>query len=255
MRKLRQRHKFRLFLLRWHRRVGVGIALLVILLVVTGIPLNHTSGWQLDRRAVRAPWLLAHYGIQVADPIGYPVGERWIIRAGRHLFLDGVEVGRCASDLVGAVATDQMLVAVCAEELVLLTDDGELIERVGSTYGIPLPMTGVTLAENKLWLQSKARWYQLDLDSLSWTAAGAGSSGSLRAAGPSTIPPALRGAVSEAMLGESLTVERVLLDLHSGRLFGAAGVWLMDMAGVMLLIIAVSGCYVWLSKPGRFRRR
>ncbi len=255
MSRSRPRNKIRLFLLRWHRRVGVALALLVVLLVVTGIPLNHTSEWQLDRQTVAAPWLLARYGIQADAALGYQLESgRWVIQSGKHLFLDDVEVARCSTPLSGAIATRQMLVAVCAEELVLLTHGGELIEQIGSAYGLPLPLTGLALTAGKVWLQNESRWYQLDLDLLTWTAASE-SMGSLQAVSPSTVPLPLQDAVKASMLGDAITVERVLQDLHSGRLFGAAGVWLVDLTGVLLLIIALSGCYVWLSKPGRFRRR
>jgi uncharacterized iron-regulated membrane protein len=232
----------------------VVLALLVMLLVVTGIPLNHSSEWQLDQRTVRAPWLLTRYGIQADAAHGYQLESgHWMIQSGQHLFLDDVDVARCSTPLSGAVASGQMLVAVCAEELVLLTHGGELIEQIGSAYDLPLPLTGVALAAGKVWLQNESRWYQLDLDLLTWTAASE-LLGSLQAVGPSTVPLPLQDAVKATMLGESITIERVLQDLHSGRLFGAAGVWLVDLTGVLLLIIALSGCYVWLSKPGRFRR-
>ena len=254
MSRSRQRHKIRLFLLRWHRRVGVVLALLVVLLVATGIPLNHSSEWQLDRRTVRASWLLARYGIQADAAHGYQLENgRWMMQSGQHLFLDDVEVARCLTPLSGAVASGQMLVAVCAEKLVLLTDGGELIEQIGSAYGLPLPLTGVALAAGKVWLQNESRWYQLDLESLTWIAASEPLA-SLQAVSSSTVPLPLQDAIKATMLGETVTVERVLQDLHSGRLFGAVGVYLVDLTGVLLLLIALSGCYVWLSKPGRFRR-
>jgi hypothetical protein len=35
--------------------------------------------------------------------------------------------------------------------------------------------------------------------------------------------------------------ERVLFDVHSGRLFGRYGPWLMDIMAVLFVVLAVSG--------------
>ena len=251
----RRHNRFRLMLLRWHRRVGVVIACLVILLVLTGIPLNHTADWALDRVTLRSPWLLAHYGIEAPEVRGFPLAEQWVLQVGSLLFLDDTEVARCDSALVGALASGEVLIVACATELLFLTTDGRLIERVGSAHGLPAPLTGLASAQGQVWMQGGAAdWYVLDSQRLSWRAVPPGQV--LQPLAPNaSIPDPLRGVVQRQVTGESLTLERVLLDLHSGRLFGRAGVWIMDLAGLLLLVIALSGCYVWLSKPGRFRPR
>jgi hypothetical protein len=47
---------------------------------------------------------------------------------------------------------------------------------------------------------------------------------------------------------KTISWQRLLLDLHSGRWFGAYGVWLVDLAAVILLFLALSGCWIWFSK-------
>ena len=43
-----------------------------------------------------------------------------------------------------------------------------------------------------------------------------------------------------------LTVERIVLDAHSGRLFGDIGVFFMDIVAVLLILLSLSGLYIWL---------
>lgn len=45
--------------------------------------------------------------------------------------------------------------------------------------------------------------------------------------------------------GRILPWERVILDLHSGRIFGPWGPWLMDAAAILLLFLAGSGVSIW----------
>ena len=60
-------------------------------------------------------------------------------------------------------------------------------------------------------------------------------------------PQAMPEAFGERLEQRSawLNWERALLDFHSGRLFGRAGVWLVDIAGVLLCILALSGVTLW----------
>lgn len=46
----------------------------------------------------------------------------------------------------------------------------------------------------------------------------------------------------------SLLKSRVLLDLHSGRLFGYFGVLLVDFFAFCFILLALSGIYLWLLK-------
>ena len=51
--------------------------------------------------------------------------------------------------------------------------------------------------------------------------------------------------------GRGLTVERLLLEIHSGRILSAAGPWLLDIVGIGLIILSLSGIVVWLRGNGR----
>ena len=47
---------------------------------------------------------------------------------------------------------------------------------------------------------------------------------------------------------EVLPIERLLLDLHSGRFFGRFGPWVMDAAAVLIVLLGVSGTWIWLRR-------
>ena len=50
--------------------------------------------------------------------------------------------------------------------------------------------------------------------------------------------------------GRVLTLERLMVDLHSGRLFGLGGTWLMDIVAALMVVLAVSGLWLW-TRSGR----
>lgn len=63
--------------------------------------------------------------------------------------------------------------------------------------------------------------------------------------------PNKREAALRAFRGEGIPLYRVLLDLHSGRLFGTLGVWIVDAAAVAMLFLTMTG--VWYAL--RVKRR
>ncbi len=48
-----------------------------------------------------------------------------------------------------------------------------------------------------------------------------------------------------------LSLDRILLDLHTGRILGDWGIYLMDAAAIILLLLTFSGIYNWYRSPRR----
>ena len=49
----------------------------------------------------------------------------------------------------------------------------------------------------------------------------------------------------EAPVAAELNMERLLLDLHSGRVFGSVGVLLVDLVSVVVALLLLSGAAMW----------
>ena len=245
--RLKPHNKFRAPLLRWHRRIGVTVAVLVIWLSVTGIVLNHSDQLQLDKAAVEQSLLLSLYGIERPTAISFSSAGRWFSHlGGNHLYLDGEEVAYCADYLAGVVWYHQQFVIACGDGLLLMSASGELIERVGSAYGVPETISGLAVTGNQLLLNTGVTVISADLDTLQWqpyqpiTAV----AWVVAASAPDTL-------LSQLPLAGELDWERLLLDLHSGRLGSHLGRWLMDSAAVLFILLALSGIWVWAQRPSR----
>jgi len=72
---------------------------------------------------------------------------------------------------------------------------------------------------------------------------------------PQVLPEAISKAISQDYLGEGLPLERILLDLHSGRLFGKIGVYVMDSAAVLMIVLTITGLIIWIRRIWRKSRR
>jgi hypothetical protein len=228
----------------WHRYFGLATAFFVVVLSVTGLALNHTESLQLDARHVRSDTLLDWYGIKAPDTIiSYRAGTHAISQLGNHIYRDLQLVPSAEGTLAGAVEFADLIVAGLEEGLLLFTAGGELIEQLGHAAGVPAGIQAVgTSATGKLVIRTAQGNYQTDGNFIAWAAATESNVAWAVAAPPEQD---LAHALRDTWRGSGLSLERVLLDVHSGRILGDAGVWLVDAAALLFLLLAGSGLWLW----------
>lgn len=234
---------------RWHARLGVATALFFGVLVGTGIALNHTEALGLAQTRLSSPALARWFGLP--EPVVLQVVEleapllvsrdAWFYRA-RRLPGGGGEI-------VGAVMTNAQLAIATADRLVLYTRDGERIETLAGAALPALPLAALGWRDDAL-VVGTSRGSFASADGLSWLTTGDASVHWSRA-----VPPnAAQTVLAAQLLVPELSLERIVLDIHAGRLFGRYGPWLVDTVAVVLLLLASSG--VWIQwRGGRMKRR
>jgi len=229
-------------LYQWHRYLGLVAALLLPALTLSGIMLNHTDALGLGKREIRKQWLLDWYGIAPVEGRFFSVGEQWLSQWGDQLYLDSAGLPYRVGPLAGAVRLPSMIVAATSDELLLLSPEGELLERMDALDGIPGDIDAVAQGtKNGIVLRTPAGAIEGDPGTGSWQRL------SVEPAWPeATLPPDhLLQQLVERNPGPGLSAERLTLDLHSGRLFGDLGVYAVDLAAGLLLFNAISGVLIW----------
>jgi len=244
----KQRFKLRSFYI-WHRYMGVTAALFTLVIAVTGILLNHTDELKFSDTHVQSDWVLDWYGIEAPEQLlTFPVGERHITLMGDDLYLDRKEIDGDYRDLTGAVQIGDMLVVSVNNDLLLLTPRGELIERLRRNDGVPAGIEQIGIdADGRLAVRTRHEIYLPDTDFIRWQRYG-GDDSRIRWAEPQPLEPRLKKLLQNHFRGEVLPVERVLLDVHSGRFFGKIGPWVFDIAAALLILLSLSGTWIWLKR-------
>lgn len=224
-------------------------------MVFSGMALNHSNDLGLDRQAVSQSFLLDWYGLGKPDNIhSYAVGHEWLSFAGSQLYLNDKPV-TTLSDGVGAVSNGELLVTAGRDELLLLDLDGNLIERLPWAPIGAAPIKSVGLhANDTIAVKSSGRVWLADTDFLKWRQAEETMT-ALNWSLPEPAPDDLQRAITRSYRGEGPSLERLLLDLHSGRLFGSAGVLVYDLLALALGFLSISGLILWFrsrrnGKPG-----
>lgn len=246
----RRKHRFKLksFYV-WHRYMGVAAAAFMLLVAVTGVPLNHTDSFRLDSRFVTSDAILDWYGIQAPDSLfSYATGQQPVTLMGDQLYLGKQKLAGSFHHLAGAIAVDSLLMIAVDHRILLLTREGELIETLGQQDGIPadIKRTGVD-PQGMPVVESGEETYSSKNDFLSWQH-WTGNRQSIQWAKPVGTDAILKNSLQQQYRGEVLPLERLLLDLHSGRFFGQAGPWLMDAAAVLLSLLSLTGLWMWFKR-------
>ena len=237
------------WLRRVHRWAGLAALVFVLLLATTGIALNHTSAWRLDDTWVDWPWLLQAYGMDAPQPSASfaAEGTRATLLGGR-LYVDGREIARGIGALAGLAATGERVAVAAGEEVFLLTESGDLVERINLASTMPTAITHVGLANGRVVLRSGPGLFRFDDDLLNLEPAPDLRQDDVQWSAASAVPPDESARLRKLYRGRGITVERLLIDLHSGRIFPRIGVLLMDLIAVLLIGLGITGLLMWLRR-------
>jgi hypothetical protein len=239
-----KRHTLGVLLHRVHRRMGVAVSLFVVFLVFTGWALNHTAELGLARLSVQVPWISAWYGLRGEVPAtGYSAGGRWLIAGESGMLLDGKPIDVKLDNVIGISVTADLIAIANSDEFLLLDARGRVLERIGPSQLPAHPISRIGLAQNQIVLQGSAAY--ASADGFTWAPFAGDAQWSI-----AQPLPAEQQAFAK-QLAPGLPLERILQDLHSGRILGRYGPYLMDAVGLLFLLIAGSGLWMFL----RHRRR
>ncbi|MDT8452117.1 MAG: PepSY domain-containing protein [Gammaproteobacteria bacterium] len=234
----------------WHRRIGLLALVLVVVLAVTGIMLNHTGQLGLDERYVQSSMVLDWYGLEPeGEPQTYRVKGHSISQWQQSIYFDGRLISSSEQELRGVVTVEPLIVAAFESELLLLSEQGELVERLATGFD---GISRIGRHHGQAVLATDAGYYRADENIIDWTKI---SAEGVTWSEPVSLSETEREALRQAYRGEGLSMERVILDLHSGRLFGAYGVYVMDAAAIALLWLAFSGLWVWWKRKDKQKKK
>lgn len=218
--------------------------LLVILLLIwlgSAVLLNHDKSLGLDKLKVNSSWLKGHYQIgELQSDQAFLLEGHVIVAVDQQLYVNAEPVLNLPRPLIGAVALEHMLVLATDDALVLLSKDGEYIDTLGAAAGIPPQIQNIGVHYNEPVLQTRNgmwrgnfmldRWELMSLQGVSWSQS-------------ESMPTASRKAMEVQLYGDGVSVSQVLRDLHTGRLLGGFGRWLLDIWLLVLLVLAFRGIF------------
>lgn len=232
-----------------HRLLGIFSALFVIYFAATGLFLNHSHQLALDKTSVQHESVLDWYGIDKPKNIpAYRLAKDWITQWQDRIYFNHKAVANSHYRLIGAVATSTFLVAALEEEIWLLTINGELVEKITSPGEKLGDMKKLGLHDDRIVIATSTGLYLADTDLIAWQPF---QGEQVNWSSHDSLPDDLSSAIFSQT--HSITRERLLLDMHSGRVFGTAGVIIVDLIAIVLIVLAISGTVMWYRRSNRFK--
>ena len=231
-----------------HRRLGLSVFLVLIFLAISGFALNHSPALKLNKISLSNSWLLSWYGFEKPAINGFNLQGQWLYQDGNsQLFLDQKAVAPCSTPLLSSARDAGILYALCANALLILTENGQLVESFSQLDGLPINALAITAVEGRLYLLTDSEAFTFNPDSFVLTPEPDFDRAVLA---PQTtlapIPTSLEQQLENS--GPSISLETVILDLHSGRFFGQFGVIVIDIVGLLICILSITGLMAWINR-------
>jgi len=250
------RRNLAMFLRNWHKRAGLFAFAFMIWLGASGFLINQSAPWGYDTTRIDWPAITSLYGMRASPPReGYTAGDAWLARGGDDVFLNGSPVAYPIGEPQGMVASDAsgqtLLYVATRESLVLLKPDGSVYDELSSpilpvkeVLAVGTTDGGIAVRGGEETLVSTdggLRWNEVDDLNAQWSE-------------PSSLAESQRDILAPYSM-PSLPLERALLDLHSGQIFGDAGTWVVNIVGLLSIWLGISGLWMTLRQQRQQKRR
>lgn len=259
-RKAAAKPNFSVTLRQWHRRVGLFAFLFMGWLGFSGFLLNQSVSWGLDAVRVKATSVMAMYGLYTEVPdTGYINGEHWLVTTTENTVVDARPLSLRIPSPVGMAVmedADQTYIYIATESSLSIFDNDLMkldelsdymlpvaaIERIGSLTKSAGESGVVILGESAYISTDGISWDRLDsTEAVQWST-------------PQKLTDPIKESV-EPFARPSVPLEQVLIDLHSGRMFGTLGTYLVNLVGFSAMGLSVTGVWMmWMTSRRRKSR-
>lgn len=240
------------WLYRWHYRVGLLSALIIMVIASTGLLLNHNDGLGLSRRMIDHPWVLSSYGMQPqSEIISYHEKNHWVSWLGESVYIDAKRAGGVPA-LQGTYANAEMIITAGKHVIDIYTAEGNKVEQLTTASLPPGEILKVGKGvQSQLLLNTTKGLYQFDEQIIHWKPLEASAEGVVWSS-PAETPENISDQIFKEYRGEGLPLARIILDIHSGRIFGLSGKLLADITAIALLFLSITGVLNWIKRGKRW---
>ena len=233
-----------------HRTLGIGIFIFLLIFVMTGLAIQHTSQFDLDGRYIPSSLSSYLYDTTIQDTVDYKTNNRWVSQAATFLYIDGLPVARIELNNLQGVAEDGTYIWIIGDnKLWLLSQRGEIVDRLSVLSGLPTVMRRIGYnQEGTIIIGGLQNDWLVDEYLQDWQIYSGSQTTWSAPTDSAEVPTDLQETIIVHANNHLVSWERALLDFHSGRLFGTAGVIIADFAALLLLFLSATGVFLWFKR-------
>lgn len=242
-----------------HRLLGIWLAAFMIFFAVTGILINHGNQLAIDQSKVKLSWLHSFYGLSAPTDLQKFALEGVsstsnIFVLGKQVWLNNTLLFNSKTAIVSASTWQDFIVVVNRTELHMYTKKAELVDIFDESSDLPSNLTNFFVDGDTFWLANSQGIFQSDDEFYSWQPVEENLNKPISWIKSVQPSESEQLTITEQYKSQMLTWERVLLDLHSGRIFGEFGVLFVDLVAILLTVLSLTGIYMWV-RQARAKRK
>ena len=195
-------------IMRIHRLLGITLVFFILILSITGTLLQHAEDFNIRNNYASSLIAKNFYNIKPCKVYSFKYDNQWISMCNRDLYFNEKKI---ASDInsINSIYFNKGKYHVHYDNHEIIINSDSSIAAMGHTN------SNENLNKNVL----------LKLDSIS---------------------EKQRQIIENKSLSKTITYERIVVDLHSGRLFGSFGVTLVDLVTIGIILLSITGAYSWI---------
>tara|TARA_R110002096_G_scaffold48842_14_gene129262 strand:- start:290 stop:778 length:489 start_codon:yes stop_codon:yes gene_type:complete len=157
------------------------------------------------------------------------------------------------SMLAGAVEFNDFLLIALTNTVLLIDADNQLVETLGTLNGVPANINRIgSTSDQQIHLLANDQIYRLT-EALSFQKTTVDEQ--LHWASQEPLSKTTLKAINQRYKSNIISLETFMLDIHSGRFFGAYGVLFFDLIAVILIFLAFTGVIIWIRQSLKHRQR
>lgn len=231
---------------RTHRFCALFALVFLVQLSVTGILLNHADSIGLSKNHLSSVLAGVLYGIK-SPPVdrSFDVAGNSYASSGGFLFVGPEVVASATGEILGAVSTNDIVVAATSREFIVFTKGGNLIERATNERSAREFRLG--LNADRVVVNSNGELFGFDPNSMESTPSTLEYE-DVTWSEPSKLETRDMRAIQNRVVGNSITWERAVSDIHNGRIVPRIGSFLTDLSAICLLYLCITGLIMWFRR-------
>ena len=237
-------------LLKFHNIVGLFVCLVLIHLSVTGIFLNHTDKLNLSKTKISWNWLLNAYGMTVPKTdVAFAIGDNFFHQTNSQIFMNTQSIMRSKHRLVGVISFNEQFIISTSNSIVSVNKLGDFNKEIDLPESSMIEINKIGTYSNGIVIKTNESNFLSDKNLENWSSRS--NIDKIIWATESNVPSNINKKIKAYYVGEGITLEQIILDLHSGVIFKSIGKLFMDFIALLLIFMSISGVWIWFIKKNK----
>lgn len=235
--------KFKKHLRKFHRWAGLITSIWVLLLAITGLLLQHSQQFNLDKKHITNKYILALYGIGNQFVAFEQDGHR-LQQIDKQLIQDGTTTIKLDENISSAIFHQSHWIAITDSSVYWISLNGQIMQSMDELDDLPRPIEKIGLSSNSVIIKNVNK--NFDLNTLKEVIPQSTTLWSHPLNNNDLKQEAIR-----LTSKDYLNFEQFIFDLHAGITSPSL---LNDITAIALIFLSFSGIFLFFRKNKRSNR-